>query len=382
MLPWAAMLQVHVRQFDGVTQIAALPLAAGLIVATARADDTVAAGCELHLEMTREPVTDAAARCRGAGVAAFSRYCWNERYSMAVTARVKAENPGCLIVLGGPSVPRSNAEIGALFAAHPWLDVLVLGEGEATFTALLRALYTLKEPPRRPGVVARAPSDRARKNMVRTLTINAVAGLVVRDNHSGRLHHGPHRARLSDFSATASPYLDDTFDTLYADRPLPHAALCETNRGCPFACTFCDWGQATRSKVQELPLARIYAELNWIADRKIPYLYLVVLRRGGRGAGGREHGRRRDVARAGGVPSAHHAKPYKTGLEARTFDYDWLMFEVNLPLMTGEGAPEKTTTIQHVPLAALAHAPDLGTFVAGQLRALYAKAGYRDTRWA
>ena len=27
-------------------------------------------------------------------------------------------------------------------------------------------------------------------------------------------------------------------------------AIIETNRGCPYGCTFCDWGSATRSRIQ------------------------------------------------------------------------------------------------------------------------------------
>ena len=46
-------------------------------------------------------------------------------------------------------------------------------------------------------------------------------------------------------------------------------------RGCPFRCTFCDWGQATHSRVHELPGARVERELAWLAERKVPYLYLV-----------------------------------------------------------------------------------------------------------
>src|SRR5208283_646135 len=38
---------------------------------------------------------------------------------------------------------------------------------------------------------------------------------------------------------------------------------------------FCDWGQAVANKVQELPLERVEGELAWIAEKKIPYLYIV-----------------------------------------------------------------------------------------------------------
>src|SRR6185295_8461230 len=87
--------------------------------------------------------------------------------------------------------------------------------------------------------------------------------------------------RLRDFASLGSPYLDGTFDALVeptrpprpGDLPL-RAAVVETNRGCPFTCTFCDWGQAVHTRVHELPLERVHAELEWIARHGLPYVYI------------------------------------------------------------------------------------------------------------
>jgi radical SAM superfamily enzyme YgiQ (UPF0313 family) len=46
----------------------------------------------------------------------------------------------------------------------------------------------------------------------------------------------------------------------------------ETNRGCPYKCTFCDWGSLTYSKVKQFGLTRVFHELEWMADNKIGYL--------------------------------------------------------------------------------------------------------------
>jgi len=50
-------------------------------------------------------------------------------------------------------------------------------------------------------------------------------------------------------------------------------ALWETNRGCPFSCSFCDWGSATLSKIYKFDMDRIYKELEWFADNEIEYVY-------------------------------------------------------------------------------------------------------------
>src|SRR5205814_7166466 len=76
-------------------------------------------------------------------------------------------------------------------------------------------------------------------------------------------------------SETGSAFLDGTFDALVDAGLFAGAAVLENNRGYHFACNFCDWGQAIASKVNEVPLERLQQELEWIAARRIPYLYLV-----------------------------------------------------------------------------------------------------------
>ena len=84
------------------------------------------------------------------------------------------------------------------------------------------------------------------------------------------------RPRRSAFVDLASPYLDGTFEQLLPpDLVRASCAVLETNRGCPFRCTFCDWGQALHSPVRELPFERIAEELAWIAARRIARIYLV-----------------------------------------------------------------------------------------------------------
>jgi hypothetical protein len=80
--------------------------------------------------------------------------------------------------------------------------------------------------------------------------------------------------RLGDLSRVPSPYLDGVFDPLIAAFPQEHwIGLWETNRGCPFACTFCDWGSAVQSKVHQFDLERLHRELEWFADRHIEFVF-------------------------------------------------------------------------------------------------------------
>ena len=84
----------------------------------------------------------------------------------------------------------------------------------------------------------------------------------------------PKGPRLSDLSVVPSPYLDGVFDPLIAADPHEHwLVLWETNRGCPFSCTFCDWGSAVQSKVFQFDLERLRREIDWFADRSIEFVF-------------------------------------------------------------------------------------------------------------
>ena len=52
----------------------------------------------------------------------------------------------------------------------------------------------------------------------------------------------------------------------FLDSPL-FLPLLETNRGCPFACTFCAWGISVLNKVRKFDLDRITAEIEYVAKR-------------------------------------------------------------------------------------------------------------------
>src|SRR5262249_24257113 len=244
-------MEVVVHQFDGVSTLQALPLAAGLLVATARRDARVAVEARLRVTAARldpDAVVDARDR---ADVLAFSTYVWNERYSLEVARRARARRPEAFILLGGPSVPRRPDEAAAFLRGHPEVDAVAFGEGELTFRDVLRALLDGRPLAEVPGLALRAGGC-----------------------PDGALLTPP-RGRLVDFGDTASPSLAGRFAAPAAAGAAPTAAIVETNRGCPFACTFCDWGQAVASRVHELPLDRLHGEIAWIAARRIPYVYIV-----------------------------------------------------------------------------------------------------------
>jgi radical SAM superfamily enzyme YgiQ (UPF0313 family) len=229
-------VKVVLSQFQGIDNTPGLPLAAGCLVASARADPRLE-GVRFSIEVDRgtiEPLVDS---YDAPNVLGFSLYPWNAVYSLAVARAARAAWPECLIVAGGPSVPRRPESVRRFLVEHEQVDVIVLSEGELAFRELL-------------------------ERRLRGSLLADVGGIAYRNDGEVTLTEPP--ARIRELTATASPYLDGTFDELIADRPGRFAmALVETNRGCPFTCTFCDWS-LTRHVV-EFPLERVEAELDWIA---------------------------------------------------------------------------------------------------------------------
>lgn len=180
---------------------------------------------------------------RWVDVAGFSLYTWNARFSLAVAQELKRRQPQTLIVVGGPQVPE---QAQAFLLDHPWIDLCVHGEGERSFLALLEAL---------PG-----------------RDWEAVPGVsYLKDGNCIRQANAP---RIQDLEVIPSPYLSGAFDLLMKAHPAEDwIALWETNRGCPFSCSFCDWGSATRSKVLGFGEERLKAEIAWFVKHRIKVVF-------------------------------------------------------------------------------------------------------------
>lgn len=159
------------------------------------------------------------------GLTAFT----NELRSAARVARAfKRAAPRAVTVLGGPHVSALPEETLDDF---PEFDLGVVGEGEHTLLALVRHLE------------ARAP-------------LHDVPGLVLR---------APERPRRTP-PRDAEPDLDRFPRPAWELMPRSPRALLMTQRGCPFACNFCQnpGGRAVRQH----SVARVVDDITWLIEAR------------------------------------------------------------------------------------------------------------------
>ncbi|MFJ2885110.1 B12-binding domain-containing radical SAM protein [Streptomyces sp. NPDC087305] len=221
-----------------------LPLASGYIQACAQEDIEV--GSAHTFEIVSYPVTDDRHKLleelagKYAQVYTFSCYIWNMKLVSWLLKELRERQPHAHYLLGGPQVMNHAADY---LADAPDNVYVCNGEGERTSVELLRQLN--------------GPSP----------DLHQVPGLSFWS--AGELVTTEPAPRISNLMEIPSPFLTGVFDGQEFSM-----GILETNRGCPFRCTFCYWGAATNSKVIKFEEERIRAELDWIAENGLSGIFI------------------------------------------------------------------------------------------------------------
>jgi hypothetical protein len=227
-------------------------LALGMLTATARELD----GGRLaeHFEI-RRPETAASfladvARRSGPAVMLCSDYVWSLEANLEAAQQARALNPELIVIHGGPSSPKYEGDAERFLDDHGDVaHVVTRGEGERTICEVLDTLRSSL-----PGLDPEA--------------LAKVDGITFRDPRSGEVVRTPDRERIATLDDLPSPYLLGEFDHIDAEAWNTCLAI-ETNRGCPYGCTFCDWGSSTLSRIRKFDHERVKAELRWAAERGV-----------------------------------------------------------------------------------------------------------------
>jgi radical SAM superfamily enzyme YgiQ (UPF0313 family) len=137
-----------------------------------------------------------------------SVFLWSFGFFLDVAEVLKADDPGRLIVFGGPSARPVMLDKQPHRMKSGSVDLLVINEGEHTF----REVVDLTD--RSPGALM------------------AIPGVALRD---GSAWHETVTRPLGDLNLLSSPYEMDLM-------PSGGLGILQTYRGCPFTCSFCEWG--------------------------------------------------------------------------------------------------------------------------------------------
>jgi radical SAM superfamily enzyme YgiQ (UPF0313 family) len=173
-----------------------------------------------------------------------SNYCWNEQLSAHVAGVAKRIRPETLVVMGGPNVPMEPERQQAYLADHRAIDLYVLGEGDFLASEVVRHFLDSGKSIAKMGC-REIPSSVYRRP----------DGTVVRT---------PAWDRVKDVDQIPSPWLTGILDEFFDGRLAP---IIETNRGCPFSCTFCSQGASWYTKVNYFGMERVREEIHYIARR-------------------------------------------------------------------------------------------------------------------
>lgn len=216
-----------------------IPYASGCIAAYAFADERIKKSCRLAgFVYTHEPIKQAVLKMKDPFIAAFSCSVWNYEYNKALARELKKAYPDVIIIFGGHNVLHDFETLEEC----PEADILIYREGEEAFRQIVLNLLDGKE-------------------------LSDVANIAYKNDGE---YFKTQEASFC-LSEYPSPYLSGIFDEM-AGGETGFSAILETNRGCPFHCSFCDWG-TLGSRVRLFPMERIKAEMDWIAEHKIEYVY-------------------------------------------------------------------------------------------------------------
>lgn len=224
-------------EFDGSVY---LPYGVGTIIASCMADEKIKNEYSFpDIIFQREKLTEALEKIKTPYVVGFSCSVWNMEYNKALASRIKEKYPDCFIVFGGHSAGESSCEL----LKEPYADCLLFGEGEETFCELLKAIGN---------------GD-----------LSSVNNIAYKRN--GEIFKTA-RSCSKSIENLPSPYLTGVFDKIIKDnKGLDFLAVLETNRGCPYSCSYCDW--CSDKHVRFFPMDKILGEVEWLSENKISYCF-------------------------------------------------------------------------------------------------------------
>jgi len=229
----------HIR--DGVLFADTIPLGIGYMKAVIDRDLSETVDCEIfaYPDAFREAIINSSP-----DVVMVTNYMWNEALSLWYLNFVKKINPNILTVMGGPNISIEENRQKEFMKKNPQIDIYVLGEGDFLAKDIVELFMKYDHN-----------IEALKKSGELTSCVYAEDGNFVVKGAAQRVR------KLDEIP---SPWLTGIMDKFFDDKLSP---LYETNRGCPFTCTFCVQGTKFYNKVTLFGIERVRDELFYIAKK-------------------------------------------------------------------------------------------------------------------
>ncbi len=157
----------------------------------------------------------------------------NVKGGLRILKDYKEERPGIVTVMGGPHV---TFDADNILMDNSFVDFIVRGEGEITFTEMLRAL-----------------GEKA--------SMKSVQGISMRDG--GNVFHTENRPLIEDINIL--PYPARHLVQLSKYRAMGFPINMVTSRGCPHKCIFCVGSRMVGRKVRYFDVERVVDEFEMLS---------------------------------------------------------------------------------------------------------------------
>ena len=173
-----------------------------------------------------------------------SNYVWSQNVSNEMFKLFTKKNPDGLKIWGGPNFPIDMPSQKKFFENFKDVDVYIPTDGEIGFSNLVEKALQVNT-----------------KKMRSKVLQEPIDGCMIK-NPDGDLLYTIEGTRIRNLDEIPSPYLTGILDHFFDDKLVP---MLQTNRGCPFLCTFCTDGRESVNQVNRFGKQRVKDELDYIA---------------------------------------------------------------------------------------------------------------------
>ena len=174
-----------------------------------------------------------------------TNYVWNQTYNDGISMYYKKINPNGIVLYGGASVPEHKDYAQSYAQDRPYVDLFFVGPGEITLKNYL-------------------------KNIDNDITTHE--GTFSQSHNNIVVDKSMYLIKAEDIP---DPYILGIFDEIINNIDKKSIGITfESTRGCPFRCSFCDWGSLTYAKVKKFPEEKVYQEIEWLGANKIEYIFM------------------------------------------------------------------------------------------------------------